>query len=67
MVALSLLALAWSPAPPAVLQAQEVRAAWLTQYTYLSRTEPQLRTIAQGLRSGGVNTVYPQTNLILNF
>ncbi len=56
--ALSLLALAWSPAPAALLQAQEVRAAWLTQYTYLSRTEPQLRTIAQNLRSGGVNTVY---------
>lgn len=36
----------------------EVRACWLTQYQYLGKTESQLRTIAQNIRAGGMNTVY---------
>lgn len=39
-------------------QASEVRACWLTQYTYLSQNEAQLRATAQNIRAGGMNTVY---------
>ncbi len=39
-------------------QAQEVRACWLTQYTYLTQSESGLRAIAQNIRAGGMNTVY---------
>lgn len=36
----------------------EVRACWLTQYTYLGKTEAQLRAMAQNIRAGHMNTVY---------
>ena len=36
----------------------ELRACWLTQYTYLGKTENQLRSIAQNIRAGNINTVY---------
>ncbi len=35
-----------------------VRACWLTQYTYLNKTDNQLRAIAQNIRAGNMNTVY---------
>ncbi len=39
-------------------QAPEVRACWLTQYQYLNKSEAQLRTIAQNIKNGNMNTVY---------
>ncbi|MEM7305639.1 MAG: family 10 glycosylhydrolase [Planctomycetota bacterium] len=55
----------FAPALPALLLAaaaqgapEEVRACWLTQYTYLGKSEAQLRAIAQNIRAGGMNTVY---------
>lgn len=36
----------------------ELRACWLTHYYYLGRSESELRSIAQNMRSGGINTVY---------
>lgn len=43
---------------PAAAQASELRACWLTQYTYLTQGEAGLRAIAQNIRAGGMNTVY---------
>lgn len=45
-------------AAAAPLQQEEVRACWLTQYAYLGRSEAQLRSMAQNIVSGGMNTVY---------
>ena len=39
-------------------QAAEVRACWLTHYSYVGKTEPQLRAIAQNIKAGNMNTVY---------
>lgn len=50
--AVRFLSLGAGPAVP------EVRACWLTQYTYLGKTEAQLRAIAQNIRAGHMNTVY---------
>ncbi len=36
----------------------ELRACWLSHYTYLNRTEGQLRQMARNMRAGGINTVY---------
>lgn len=36
----------------------EVRACWLTHYYYLGRSELELRSVAQNMRAGGINTVY---------
>jgi uncharacterized lipoprotein YddW (UPF0748 family) len=36
----------------------ELRACWLTQYTYLNRSDAQLRDIARNIKAGGMNTVY---------
>jgi len=57
-VALLSLCIALCAAPLEAQPVPEVRACWLTQYTYLGRTEPQLRAIAQNMRAGGLNTVY---------
>ncbi len=35
-----------------------VRACWLTHYTYLGKTEGQLRAMAQNIKAGNMNTVY---------
>lgn len=43
---------------PAHAQAQELRACWLTQYTYQGLSEPALRAMAQNMLGGGLNTVY---------
>jgi len=47
-----------APASVAPAQASEVRSCWLTQYTFVGKSEPQLRAIAQNIRNGGMNTVY---------
>lgn len=39
-------------------QVQELRACWLTQYTYQGLSEPALRAMAQNMLGGGLNTVY---------
>lgn len=38
--------------------AAEVRACWLTHYTYVGKTDTQLRQIAQNMLAGNINTVY---------
>ena len=55
---IALLGLAVLALSPASATAQEVRACWLTQYTYLGQDEAGLRAIAQNILSGGMNTVY---------
>jgi uncharacterized lipoprotein YddW (UPF0748 family) len=35
-----------------------LRACWLSHYTYLNRSETQLRQMAQNMRAGNINTVY---------
>lgn len=39
-------------------QAPESRACWLTHYSYVGKTEAQLRAIAQNIKAGNMNTVY---------
>ena len=36
--------------PSVAAQAPELRACWLTHYSYVGKTEPQLRAIAQNIR-----------------
>jgi uncharacterized lipoprotein YddW (UPF0748 family) len=38
--------------------AAEMRACWLSHYTYVNKTDAQLRAMAQNMRAGGINTVY---------
>lgn len=38
--------------------AAEVRACWLSHYTYLGKTDAALRQMAQNMVAGGINTVY---------
>jgi uncharacterized lipoprotein YddW (UPF0748 family) len=44
--------------PSVDAQAPELRACWLTHYSYVGKTEPQLRAIAQNIRAGNMNMVY---------
>ncbi len=39
-------------------QVAEARSCWLTHYSFVGKTEPQLRAIAQNIRAGGMDTVY---------
>ncbi|MFN0136277.1 MAG: family 10 glycosylhydrolase, partial [Phycisphaerae bacterium] len=47
-----------SVVPFATAQVPELRACWLTQYTYVGKSEAQLRAMAANMRAGGMNTVY---------
>ena len=45
-------------APSSAAQVPELRACWLTHYSYVGKTEPQLRAIAQNIKAGNMNMVY---------